>query len=45
MAYGSGSLQRQARFTEATDDVEPGVVHRDTVDALSMDLVSSTGTT
>ena len=45
MAYGSGSLQRQARFTEAADDVEPGVVHRDTVDALSLDLVSSTGTT
>ena len=45
MAYGSGSLQRQARLTEAADDVEPGEVHRDTVDALSLDLVSSTGTT
>ena len=30
MAYGLGSLQRQARFTEAADDVEPGVVHRGT---------------
>ena len=44
MAYGSGSLQRQARFTEAADYVEPGVVHQDTIDALSLDLVSSSGT-